>query len=158
MRVVDVVDEINAPPNYRLVYDGHVIHCQWSSKDGELHSETGLDAALCHWYPKEVRWGRKKGWIEVSIFGQDRSAAFRVDAAHAEAVTAWLDRYVARAGADRPRSEGTSSPTGNTAGASGDLSEPLANLTSLHTQGALSDDEFAQAKAKLLDAGHSSRE
>lgn len=53
---------------------------------------------------------------------------------------------------DSPRSDGTSTPTVNTVGTSSDRSEQLANLTSLHTQGALSDDEFAQAKAKLLDA------
>jgi hypothetical protein len=52
--------------------------------------------------------------------------------------------------ADPPPADPAAPPPGGSAGAGSSVLDQLSQLTALHEQGALSDDEFAAAKAKVL--------
>jgi hypothetical protein len=98
MTETDTVDEFELPPRHWR-YDGRFIHSRVTDKDGEVAREHQFDASLATWTPKPIK--RKDG-IRVVIFFQPlggmvtNNEMFDVPADQAEAITAWLDRYIRR--------------------------------------------------------------
>lgn len=99
MTEADTVDEFELPPNRHWRYDGRFIHSRVTNEQGEVVREHQFDASLAQWTPKPIK---RKGGIRVVIRFQPmggqvtNNEMFDVDADQAEAITAWLDRYLRR--------------------------------------------------------------
>ncbi len=96
------VDELDIPPDRHFSYDGRFITSRVMDKNGNVIRELRYDAGVTDWSPNPIKHGKRKGGIRVVIrftpIGRSprNNDMFDVADADAEAVTAWLDRFVRR--------------------------------------------------------------